>query len=65
MGLACCGQRAVPAGEMTMFSQHTIDFLSDLRANNTRDWFEDIQPLVNPLTRRSGVRHAMAQTTAD
>jgi len=41
MGLACRGQRAVPAGEMTMFSQDTIDFLSNLRANNTRDWFEE------------------------
>jgi uncharacterized protein (TIGR02453 family) len=26
---------------MTMFSQDTIDFLADLRANNTRDWFEE------------------------
>lgn len=26
---------------MTMFSQDTIDFLAALRANNTRDWFEE------------------------
>ena len=46
---------------MTMFSHDTIDFLSDLRANNTRDWFEENRKTFHAAVRDPAKAFAVAR----
>lgn len=51
MGLPGRRQCSVPTGEMTMFSQDTINFLTGLRANNSREWFDENRDTYNVAVR--------------